>query len=137
MNLKTLTLALALLLLLGCREDIEKPIESDIEVEVLQTNGKTQIIVETLEDYPDSGYEIIYTKRHFGKSITISFRHIKDHGGGFGALMPASATIDLGNLEDEEFDIRFKLNGVTTKGSLIINPLHIDLEEGKNVNVKK
>ena len=68
--------------------------------------------------------------------LLLALKH-QDHGGGFGALMPASATIDLGNLEDEEFDIRFKLNGVTTKGSLIINPLHIDLEEGKNVNVKK
>lgn len=129
---------LLIVLLLGCRKQVyEKPIDSDILVNAKQESGEAIILCETAIHYPCMNYPIEYSDRRLGKTITIRFTKIPEIDLCLTAPGPAMTSINLGKLDDGEYEVKFKLNGETTEASLVVaDSIELKIASPKNVRLK-
>lgn len=126
-----------LLLFTGCEKNVyEKPIDSDIRVALEEQNGSVYLFAETTKFYGLTGYSIKYAVWKLGAQITVKFNYIRDIESGPAAPAPAICYINLGKLGNEEYTIKFKLNGETTEGKILKDPLRLEIPEPKNVKLK-
>lgn len=126
-----------LLLFTGCEKNVyEKPIDSDIRVELEEQNGSVYLFAETTKLYALGGYSIKYAVWKLGAQINVKFNYIRDIEYGTTAPAPAICYINLGKLGNEEYTIKFKLNGETTEGKILKDPLRLEIPEPKNVKLK-
>lgn len=112
------------ILLIGCSSDTiepEKTIETDVIVTAVNDNNNIYIFAYTVEYYNCLTYHIDYSLEMFNDIIVIQFNEILEPEGCFYAFGPAQAQIYLGELEEGEYRMLFKLNGLTTYGTLLVN----------------
>lgn len=110
------------------------PIDSDVLVEAERENGEVKIFAETERDYQCSNFSIDYSEYTLGSTIRIKFKRAQTPSPCLTSTGPAKATIDLGELEKEDYDLKFKLNGETTNGTLSTDPFSFELEDEGNVS---
>lgn len=138
--MKTLISSIATIALLislpSCKKNIyESPIDSEIIVNAVEIDGSIHILASTEKLYPSTGFTICNSKSKTGSKISIKFKHIEEPEAGFTVLAPATCEIDLGNLDESEYSMKFKLNGQTTSAILHTNPLKIEMSEAGNVKL--
>jgi hypothetical protein len=124
--------------MISCEKNVyEKPIDSDILLEVVEKSGSVHLLAETVKEYGCLGYIIDYSQRRLGSNITIKFKYIEEPDGCLTAIGPATCDINLGELDNGEYSIKFKLNGETSEGEILSDPLRLEISESGNVKLKK
>jgi hypothetical protein len=126
-----------IIIFFSCKKEYSTTkITSDILVETVEnSNGKKYIKAETEKIYGNSTNEIDYSFHKTGNTIIIKFKKILNTGI-LTVLGPAETTIELTDLNKDEYNLKFKLSGTITKGKLTVTPLSIELDDGGNVKLK-
>lgn len=97
----------------------EKPIESDIFVEILKVNDSYHLVAKTEKDYSCHNYPIEYNFSKIGRRIKVKFKFIKEVDGCLFASGPARCKIDLGEISTaRDYELLFKLNKKENTGKL-------------------
>lgn len=120
----------------SCRKDkVQNSIDSNILVSAEKENNHVIIRAETEKEYSTSGYQIIYDLEIVGNELTIEFKEIKEPNFALQVITPAKCNINLGNLNTQNYDLIFQLNGNKTSGILIVsnNNVEMSIETGSNV----
>jgi hypothetical protein len=122
----------------GCKKNkLATDINSNIIIELQETaTEKALIRATTSELYSCANYSIEFSKRKIGSNIIISFKHVNKSDVCLTAFGHAQSSIDLDDLDKNEYNLKFKLNGKVTKGTLTMNPYKIELENSDNIELK-
>jgi len=109
-------------------------IDSDILVSITKVDNDILISAQTERDYSTLGHQIAFCEKVKKKEIYIEFKKVKVPAAGLTALGPATCNIDLGNIENGEYSVTFKLNKKKTKGKLIVGTsTQLYIDSGGNV----
>ena len=95
-------------------------IDSDILVSAQKSGAEILLGAETKRIYPTLGHQITFRDIEKEKEVYIKFEKIKVPEKGLTALGPATCSINLGKLQNGEYDIVFELNKKKIKGKLIV-----------------
>ena len=129
-------IAVIFIILSACdKEKVVNTINSNILVSTRIENNQIYIVAETVKEFECVTYSITYSFQKNGNKINIEFLDVLKPEGCYAAFGPARTEINLGELEDNEYTIDFRLDGEETKASLSTNPA-VNLEITKSGNVK-
>lgn len=116
----------------------EKPIESDIYIELVKESNSYFLFAKTEKEYPCSNLPIDYTFSKFGKRIKFKFNFVQNSDLCLTALGPATCKINLGDLSTaRDYELLFKLNKKENTGKLIFeDSVKIVMNSSTNVFVQ-
>lgn len=132
------SLLFVVLILSGCKEEkIDLDIESDILIERRVLNGKPELVASTVEQMGCANFKIKYSIQRDQDQLVIRFEEIIfEDFVCLTAIGPAMAILRLDEIPAGEYQVRFLLNGETTRGTLSTQPLALDIKPGGNVRLK-
>lgn len=132
-----LALILFMLTIVSCKEDVNtNDIESDIFIEARNIVGRNELVAQTEESMPCANYKIRHSIDRKSSRLEIHFKDILIPELCLTAFGPASTIISLGSIPSGNYEVRFLLNGETTRGTLTTQPLALEIESGGNVRLK-
>lgn len=125
-------------LIISCNKDYEKVnIDSDILISTEKTDKDILLNAETERYFATLGHQITYCYKLKKKEIRIEFKKVIVPAAGLTALGPATCSINLGDLENGEYDITFEHKKNKTKGKLIVGTTaELNIDSGGNVKPK-
>jgi hypothetical protein len=130
-------LFLLMLTLVGCKEEVNtNDIESDILIEARTIVGRNELVAHTEESMPCANYKIRHSIDRKSSRLEIHFKDILIPELCLTAFGPASTIISLGTIPSGNYEVRFFLNGETTRGTLTTQPLALEIESGGNVRLQ-
>lgn len=131
-------LAILSFLFNACNKDFKsQKIDSDLLVSAQKLNEDISLNAETEKRYPSAGYQITFSEKVRKNEIYIEFKKVNVPKVGLTVLEPATCSINLGNLENGEYNVTFELDRKKTKGKLIVGPTTVlNLDAGGNVKLK-
>jgi len=134
---KIFSVVALLFLFNACGKDFEvQNIDSDLIVAAELASNQVVINAQSEKIYPSGGYQITYNDKVRKNEICIDFKKMQVPEAGFAVFYPATCSIDLGKLEEGEYQIKFKLNKQETNGKLVIGATaDLTLDAGGNVKL--
>lgn len=145
MNTNTLKITAIVLLVvttIGCEKNgTHKGIDSEINIRMVEIFDKSprtlQMYFSTTKIYPCCNYPIDLSWKNTSNTINISFKGVIETNLCLTALGPATATIDLGALNNGTYQLNFQNGEVRYSGQLVVSSDNytVNLSTNPAVNV--